>query len=122
MSQWSLTSARRLETCHEDLIIGFDEVLQVRDCSVLYGFRNERDQNMLFDRGFSRVMWPNSRHNIKRSEGIDVMPYPVDYNDINGMYHFAGIVKGVFYELGIDIEWGGEFKGFFDGAHYQLRS
>ena len=121
MNSWSRTSAHRLETCHEDLIRVFDEVLQVQDCSVLYGHRGETDQNMMFDRGFSMLMWPNSTHNKVPSEGIDVLCYPVDWEDINGMYHLAGIVKGVCFELGIDIEWGGDWETFFDGAHYQLR-
>jgi peptidoglycan L-alanyl-D-glutamate endopeptidase CwlK len=51
---------------------------------------------------------------------VDVVPYPVDWSDICGFYEFAGFVKGIAVPLGIKVKWGGDFKTFFDGAHWEL--
>lgn len=120
MYRFSLVSAHRLETCHEDIIRVFYEVIRVMDCSVLYGFRNEHDQNMVFDRGFSQLMWDKSTHNKVPSEGVDCIPYPVDYENLYAFHKLAGIVLGVAHEIGIDIQWGGDWKTFKDLGHYQL--
>jgi hypothetical protein len=51
---------------------------------------------------------------------IDVVPYPVDWDNINAFYEFAGRVKQKADELGIKVRWGGDFDGFFDGPHWEL--
>ena len=36
------------------------------------------------------------------------------------LFEFVGIVKGVAAQLGIRVRWGGNFKTFFDGPHWEL--
>jgi hypothetical protein len=61
---------------------------------------------------------------------VDVAPYPVDWNDKERFYYFAGFVKGVASSLGISIRWGGDWNSdnnlknqtFFDLPHFELKN
>lgn len=81
--------------------------------------------------GNSKTRYPLSRHNTTPSEAIDVMPYysarphirwdTTDQRVAGDLREFVGIVKGIAHSLGIVVEWGGDFKTFFDGPHWQLK-
>jgi len=51
----------------------------------------------------------------------DVIPCPVDWNDIDAFRAFAAIVKEQAAQLGIEVEHGGDWKAFPDWPHWQLR-
>lgn len=136
MNKWSKISARRLNTCHEDLQTLFNIVLQVHDCTIMDGHRNKKRQNQAFYIGNSKLKWPKSKHNKTPSLAVDVVPYingESTYNREQILY-FAGLVLGIANRLYIEgimqhpIRWGGDwdrdndFKEhkFFDGAHFEL--
>ena len=122
-------SQERLHTCDEALIALFKEVVKYFDCSVLEGHRGEEKQNKYFNEGKSKLKYPKGRHNRKPSNAVDVVPYPVDWNDREQMTYFAGFVKGVAYKMGIPIRWGGDWNNnndlkdnnFDDLPHFELR-
>ena len=126
MPRFSARSLEALHTCHRDLQTLFKTVVHHNDCSVLCGFRDEIAQNMAFSVGQSKLIWPKSKHNKTPAMAVDVVPYPVDWNDVNGFYHFAGYVKGVAEMLHYEglmthrLKWGGDFEGLFDGPHFEL--
>ena len=106
MNRWSRRSLKNLSTCHEDLIFLFDNVLQEFDCSVICGHRNEEDQHKAFVTGFSKLDWPDGKHNSWPSDAVDASPYlsdiRIDGNNpkhLKYFYHFSGIVLGVASEL-----------------------
>ena len=117
--KFSRNSAERLKTCNLQLQDLLNTVIIHRDCSVICGHRTEAAQARAYPE-FSKVLWPNSKHNSDPSQAVDVVPYPVDWSDIYGFYEFAGFVKGIAVPLGINVKWGGDFKTFFDGAHWEL--
>lgn len=117
---FSKLSKDRLASCHPDLQTLFNHVINHVDCSVLCGHRNKFDQDAAVAGGKSKARWPNSKHNAKPSLAVDVVPYPVDWDNINAFYEFAGRVKQKADELGIKVRWGGDFDGFFDGPHWEL--
>lgn len=127
MYKFNIKSLTQLETCHTDLIILFYEVIKYFDCSVLEGHRNKTRQNILYLK-FSRVIWPNSKHNKIVSEAIDVAPYPYEKDNINRFIYFAGFVLGIAKMLNINIRWGGDWNSnnklsdnkFNDLAHFEL--
>lgn len=100
-------------------------VIRYVDCSVICGYRNEVDQNKAFAEGKSQLKYPKGRHNRRPSEAVDVVPYPIDWDDELGFYHFAGFVKGMAAMLGIEVVWGGDWPNFIDGkkdlAHWELK-
>jgi hypothetical protein len=120
MPKFSNRSKSRLDTCHPDLIKLFNEVIKHVDCSILEGYRGEARQNILFEAGKSKAKFPKSKHNSDPSRATDVMPYPIDWDNLARINHFAGIVKGIAIGMDINIKWGGDFKSFFDGPHFEL--
>lgn len=120
MPAFSKTSLSRLYTCHPDLQKLFLEVIRDRDCTIICGYRGPEDQEKAFADGKSKAHYGQSRHNNYPSRAIDVMPYPINWDDIEGIKAFADFVKTTAIKLGIEIRWGGEFKSFFDGPHYEL--
>jgi|TARA_R100000656_G_scaffold28389_2_gene24805 peptidoglycan L-alanyl-D-glutamate endopeptidase CwlK len=130
MPKFGKRSMGRLNTCDEDLIALFQEVVKYFDCSVLEGHRGEEKQNKYFNEGKSKLKYPEGRHNKKPSNAVDVVPYPVDWEDREQMSYFAGFVKGVAYKMGIPIRWGGDWNNnndlkdnnFDDLPHFELRS
>ena len=96
---------------------------------MLCGHRGEKEQNEAYDRGNSKVRFPDGRHNAQPSNAVDVTPYPVDWEDLDRMNYFAGIVKGIAYIKGIPIRWGGDWNdntdlkdnSFDDLPHFELR-
>jgi hypothetical protein len=129
MPRFGKTSKKRLNTCEKELQDLFNEVIKHFDCSVLEGYRGEEDQNKYFKEGRSKVKFPRGRHNSHPSNAVDVIPYPVSWDDTDRMYYFAGIVKGIALSMGIKIRWGGDWDGdtqvkdtkFKDLPHFELR-
>ena len=125
MYKYSNVSKQRLASCHPDLQLVFNEVIRHRDCSILCGHRGEHEQNAAFAGGFSGLRYPQSKHNKLPSLAVDVMPYfqvrpHIRWDDNIATTHFAGFVLGVASQMGISLEWGGNWKGGWDKPHYQL--
>jgi peptidoglycan LD-endopeptidase CwlK len=129
MANFGRASTRRLDTCHPDLQKVFNEVIKIVDCSILCGHRNKEDQNEAVRQGRSKVSWPRGKHNTTPSEAVDVAPYPIDWQDRERFYFFAGVVLAVARQQGVDIRWGGDWNSnndfkdqtFFDLPHFELR-
>ena len=129
MPKFGKKSKSRLKTCDEDLIALFEEVVKYFDCTVLEGHRGEKLQNKYFKEGKSKLKFPNGNHNNNPSTAVDVVPYPIDWDDRERMTYFAGFVKGVAYKMGIPIRWGGDWNNntslkdnsFDDLPHFELR-
>jgi peptidoglycan L-alanyl-D-glutamate endopeptidase CwlK len=114
MPNFSIASLKILKTCHDDLQRLFLEVIKTHDCTVLCGYRNEEDQNKAFKTGKSKLEYPKSAHNKNPSHAIDIVPYPIDWNNTKAFYHFAGFVRGIACQMGIQITWGGDWDSDFD--------
>lgn len=129
MPKFGTRSLESLNTAHEDLQNLFKEVVKTFDCSVIEGFRDEERQNSLYHSGYSKAKYAQSRHNVNPSNAVDVVPYPVDWDDANRFYLFAGYVLSTANRLGINVKWGGDWDGdldikdnlFNDLAHWELK-
>ena len=120
MPTFSQSSREKLQTADPRLQNLFNEVIKHRDCKILCGHRNQEEQELAYQQGRSKARWGQSPHNQFPSHAVDVMPYPIDWNDLHGIYEFAGFVQGIASQMGIKIKWGGAFLNFFDGPHYEL--
>lgn len=134
MPNFGAGSLHKLQTCHPDLQFLFYEVVKHFDCKVLEGFRNEEKQNEAFRNGKSKLQWPHGKHNHTPSLGIDVAPYPVDWNNLARFYWFAGYVMGTAEQLYSEgkithkIRYGGDWnsnknisdENFKDLVHFEL--
>jgi peptidoglycan L-alanyl-D-glutamate endopeptidase CwlK len=127
MPSFSKSSDDKLNTCHPLLQTLFREVVKHYDCTIICGNRNEKDQNEAFARGFSKLKFPNSKHNSIPSLAVDCLPFPIQWNDKSRHLHFAGYVQATADRLGIKVRWGGNFdgdsnldNGFLDRPHWEL--
>lgn len=121
MPSFGKTSTKRLQECHPDLILLFNIVIMITDCTIICGHRTEEEQQKAFDNGNSTVQFPNSRHNSEPAMAIDVAPWPLDWNDIEGFKELSKTVKDCAELLNIDIQCGGDWINFKDYPHYQLK-
>ena len=114
MFKFGKKSRERLATCDERLQRVFNEVINYVDCSVLEGHRGEERQEKLFKDGKTKVHYPNGRHNASPSRAVDVVPYPVDWDDRERFHLFAGVVLGIAYSMDIALRWGGDWNQNFE--------
>ncbi len=126
--KYSNRSAIKLAECDERLQWVFNEVIDTFDHTVLVGHRNQSDQEEMYETGRSQLQWPNSNHNKIPSRAIDVIPYPIDWNDRERITLFAGFVLGTAQAMGFKLRWGGDWdrdwktadNTFDDLVHFEL--
>lgn len=125
MPKLSKASLAKLETCHSDLQRLVKAVVITHDCTVICGERTLEDQQKAYKGGFSKLdgIKKKSTHQTSKEQpkslAVDVLPYPINWNDKEGHIKFARVVKYTADQLGIKIVWGGDWK-FVDRPHYQL--
>jgi len=128
MPKFSRRSNKRLDTCHPDIQKVMREIVKTFDCTVIWGHRPKAAQNQAYLAGHSTKQWPDSKHNQKPSIAIDIIPYPVDWDDRERMTLFAGHVLRQAHIMGIKLRWGGDWNQnnevkdnrFDDLAHFEL--
>lgn len=110
-------SMQNLSGVHPDLVDVVKRAIQTteQDFSVIEGIRGINRQRELVRKGKSTTM--NSRH--LTGHAVDLVPYPVSW-DWEYFYPIADAMKQAAYDLNVDLEWGGEWKSFPDGPHFQL--
>lgn len=116
----SKKSLDRLTGVHPDLVRVVKRAIEITtvDFAVLEGVRSKSRQEQLVKAGASQTV--NSRHIT--GHAVDLGAY------ISGsvrwdwpLYHkIADAVKQAAAELGVPIEWGGDWRTFKDGPHFQL--
>lgn len=120
MRRWSNSSIHHLHGVHSDLRRVFDRALQETpvDIRVIEGLRTLKRQKQLVASGASQTL--RSRH--LTGHAVDVVPL------VGGrvrwdwpLYHrIAPAIKLAAQAEGVPIEWGGDWRTFKDGPHWQL--
>jgi len=129
MPSFGKKSQERLNTCDPRLVELFEIVVEDFDCTVIEGYRDKEAQNRAFDEGKSKLKFPKGNHNKYPSLAVDVAPYPIDWEDRDRFHYFAGFVKGIASQLGLEIRWGGDWdsdtqtrdNNFDDLPHFEVR-
>lgn len=130
MPKFSNRSQDRLSQCHPLLQELFNYIIQYFDCTIITGHRGREEQNDKFNRGLSKVKWPNSKHNTYPSRAVDAAPF-IDGQvswDSEQCYYFSGFVMGVAKAKGINIRSGSDWdrdnnisdQSFNDLVHFEL--
>ena len=141
MFRLSERSLKILSECDKDLQKIVFELLKTYDITVVHngGHRNKTLQDNLFKMGASKVEFPNSKHNKKPSQAMDIAPFPLDWGNrtdaakhnqiaIRRFYYMAGKVDEIARNFGISVRWGGDWdqdNDFFDQrfndlVHFEL--
>jgi peptidoglycan L-alanyl-D-glutamate endopeptidase CwlK len=113
-------SKDRLKGVHPDLVKVMERAIgcSTIDFSIIEGRRTLAQQKKYLAAGATRTL--NSRH--LTGHAVDIAPY------VGGkirwdwpLYHqLAKVVKKAAAELGIPIQWGGDWRSFKDGPHWEL--
>jgi len=116
----SSRSLKALEGVHPDLVAVVKRAIQITpvDFVVIEGVRTIERQRELFKAGASRTM--KSRHLVGMA--VDLAPM------LNGsvrwdwplFYPLASSMKSAALELTYPVTWGGDWRKFKDGPHFEL--
>ena len=121
MPSFSAKSLNKVRQCHPDLQRVLNRAIKVMDFTVLEGHRSPERQLLMHSQGHSKALPGQSPHNYEPSLAVDIAPWPIDWEDKGRFYRLAGVMEACAKEEQVDIEWGGDFKSFFDGPHFQLK-
>ncbi len=111
-------SLQNLSGVHPDLVTVVKLAISIteQDFTVIEGIRNINRQRELVKAGKSTTM--NSRHIT--GHAVDMVPWPVDWNDLERFEVMSEAMKQAAEELDIPIVWGGDWKSFYDAPHFEL--
>ena len=128
MKQWDARSLRNLQGIHPDLRKVMDRALQEAPFAfiVTEGLRTKERQKELVRVGASKTL--NSRHIT--GHAIDLVPF-VDIDKDGRVeteemyswplyYKLAPVIKAAAAKEEVAIVWGGDWKSFKDGPHWEL--
>ena len=111
-------SLQNLSGVHPDMVAVVKRAIEIteQDFTVIEGIRNVSRQRELYKAGKSTTM--NSRHIT--GHAVDMVPWPVDWDDLERFEVMSEAMKKAAEELDIPIKWGGDWKSFYDAPHFEL--
>lgn len=117
----SAKSLDRLKGLHPDIIKIVKRAIEITavDFSVGEGLRTITRQKELYKQGSTKTM--NSRHLTGHAVDLFALDEGGKVTWDWKYYHpLANAVKQAAKDVGVSIEWGGDWEKFKDGPHYQL--
>lgn len=117
-------SERNLAGVHPKLVAVVRRASQLLDATgalsftVTEGLRSETRQKQLVAQGASRTM--NSRHLTGHAVDLAAKVGGAIRWDWPLYSQLAGAMKNAALELGVHLTWGGDWKSFKDGPHFEL--
>lgn len=110
-----------LEGVHNDLYRVVEQAIRhtAVDFTVIEGLRLPEKQKILFDAGKTQTL--NSRH--LTGHAVDLAAWKdnqIFWEPLSLYEEIARAMKQAANDLGVPIEWGGDWKSFKDGVHFQL--
>ena len=120
MYRLSQRSLARLEGVHPDLVAVVREAIALStiDFRVEQGLRSKAEQAILVRRGASKTM--NSRHLTGHAVDLVALIGGEVRWDWPLYGQIAAAMKAAAAKLKIPLEWGGDWRTFRDGPHFQL--
>lgn len=111
-------SRQNLSGVHPDMVAVVERALELSevDFTVIEGVRNIERQRQLLADGKSTTL--KSRH--LTGHAVDMVPWPVDWEDLERFEAMAKAMKAAAKELEVPIIWGGDWKSFYDAPHFEL--
>ncbi len=101
------------------LIVRRALILSTLDFRVIEGIRTLERQRQLVRNGRSRTL--NSRH--LTGHAVDLAPMinnQIPWEDWSAFYRIAKTMKQAAQQMELPLQWGGDWKKFKDGPHFEL--
>lgn len=109
-----------LRGVHPDLVKVVRRAIQITkvDFKVLEGVRSIARQRELVKKGASKTMKSRHIHGF----AVDIAPFVDGHVRWDWPLYFvlASTIKQAAKDVGVTVEWGGDWKTFKDGPHWQL--
>lgn len=137
--RFGANSAARISTCDPRIRIVLAAFIQTTpvDATIVCGARLKAEQNAWFVAGWSKVQWPDSKHNVGEgapralSHAFDFAPWingTIDWEDEGSFYSMAGAIIYEARRQGIILRYGGDWnrngltedQSFMDLGHLEL--
>lgn len=144
MPTFGKKSLEKLNTAHPKIVKVMNEAIKRFDFTVIHGHRTPSEQFELFKKGrtLQNGQWvktgstvtnldginKKSNHNYLPSHAVDIVPYPIDWNNIQRFKDMAKVVLEEANKLGIKLVWGADWDmdgnieehKFKDFPHFEL--
>ena len=114
MPKFGSRSRGKLETCDDRIQRVMNRAIEAFDFTIVWGHRGEAAQNEAFDKGNSKLKFPDSKHNGLPSKAIDVAPWvegQIPWNKVEYFYILAGHIMQAAKEECVTLRWGGDWGG-----------
>jgi peptidoglycan L-alanyl-D-glutamate endopeptidase CwlK len=121
MPKFSKRSLDTLAKAHPDLQRVANEAIKHFDFTVIESYRGKEAQNKAHALGNSKAKFGQSPHNFKPSLAIDIVPYPLDWNNLKAFDVMGAAFLDAARKCGIEITWGKNFTTLKDYPHFELR-
>jgi len=129
MFMFGKVSRRRLDTCTDQLVELMEYAIADKSCpfdfTIICGERTKKEQTAAFSSGYSTVQFPDSYHNRKPSEAVDVARFyrsnpHIRWDNIEDFEILIKHIKKCAKKLKINIECGADWTTFKDYPHIQI--
>jgi peptidoglycan L-alanyl-D-glutamate endopeptidase CwlK len=128
MPTFSQRSKRARAELHRKLQELVDEAIKEVDFVILDAQRGRAEQEKAFKGGFSKAHFGQSAHNYEPAVALDIVPYPIDFNNVAGFRAIAKTFMATAKRLNIPLRWGGDWdmdgdwkdERFLDWGHFEL--
>lgn len=116
----SQKSLDKLAGVDERLVMVVKRAIELTDVdfTVLEGVRSMERQKELLGRKVTQTL--NSKHLTGRAVDLGALHEGKISWNTHLYFNVAKAMKQAAKELNVNIRWGGDFKSFFDGPHFEL--
>lgn len=98
------------EETRKDLFQQQSPMVYPMDIYLVCGHRGKEAQTQAQAMGFSKVFYPNSKHNKMPALGMDCCPYPIDWNDLERFRLMNRTMMETAKRLNLKIRFGADFN------------
>jgi peptidoglycan L-alanyl-D-glutamate endopeptidase CwlK len=121
MPVFGTRSLKCLNTVHDDIDKVLREAIKHYDFSIIEGFRSKEKQEEYYNSGASKLQFPDSKHNTLPSKAVDIVPYPIDWENLNRFHMLARVIKEASKNVEVEnLHWGYDLWKW-DMPHWELR-
>jgi len=113
-------SKERLQGVDHRLVMVVEKAITLTtvDFTILEGLRTPERQQQLVNDGFSKTL--KSKHLTGHAVDLGALVDGKVSWDKEPYFEIAKAMKQAAKDLEVNIRWGGDFKSFFDGPHFEL--
>lgn len=131
MPSFGSKSRAKLENLHPDMVRVVNRAITIYDFTIGQTTRTEEQHEDYIDRGTTTVPYFKTRHKPNKdglSEAVDIIPWPIDWKDLNRFHFLAGAMFMAAAIENVEIVWGGDWNSnkdftdqdFNDLPHFEL--